>query len=268
MQNESHTDKTQLAYSTCYALPLLTHGSLFSGVGGFELGAKWADIPTIWNCEFEQYQRSILKQHFPETLQYDDIRTMQNPKPVDIISGGFPCQDISTAGKGKGITGERSGLWKEMFRIIRTVRPKYIIAENSPALTIRGFEQVLCDLYEIGYNAEWQCLQAENFGLHHKRERIYVIAYPNENRCNDNSKGFRIFQEIFCERTPNPFIESLPVKRFDSRTNFDGLRINDDFPSKLDKKRIECVGNAVIPMISYYLFECIKRHAAASYGCT
>lgn len=237
----------------------LIHGSLFSGIGGFELGAEWAGIPTKWNCEFETYQRKILKQHFPNTKQYDDIRTMQNPESVDIISGGFPCQDISTAGKGTGIKGSRSGLWSEMFRIIREVRPKYIIAENSPALTIRGFEQVLCDLSEIGYNAEWQCLSAETFGLHHKRQRIYVIAYPNQNGCNDNPTGFRVFQEVFCERTPNPFIESLPVKRIDGGTDFDSLRINDDFTNRLDKRRIECVGNSVVPLISYYLFSCIKR---------
>ena len=127
----------------------MTHGSLFSGIGGFELGAQMNNIPTLWNCEIETFQRSILKQVFPNTKQYEDIKKLSNPAYVDIISGGFPCQDISIAGKGAGITGSRSGLWNEMYRIVREVRPKYVLIENSPMLLIRGFEQVLCDLSEI-----------------------------------------------------------------------------------------------------------------------
>ena len=124
----------------------LTHGSLFSGIGGFELGAQMNGIPTLWNCELELFQRNLLKQNFPETKQYEDIRELRNPGYVDIISGGFPCQDISIAGKGTGIVGERSGLWSEMFRIVREVRPRYVLIENSPMLLVRGFERVLCDL--------------------------------------------------------------------------------------------------------------------------
>ena len=158
----------------------LSHGSLFSGIGGFELGAEWAGIPTYWNCDINEWNRKLLKHRFPKTEQYDDIRTLTNPRKVNIISGGFPCQDISGANtKAKGIKGHRSGLWGEMYRIVGEVRPDYIIIENSPNLTFRGFERVLCDLSEIGYDAEWQCLSATTFGFRHRRERIYVIAYPN-----------------------------------------------------------------------------------------
>lgn len=133
----------------------MTHGSLFSGIGGFETGAEWVGIETLWNCEIEPFQRSILKKHFPNTKQYEDIKELSNPGYVDIISGGFPCQDISIAGKGVGITGSRSGLWSEMHRVIREVRPRYVIIENSPMLLVRGFERVLCDLSKTGYDAEW-----------------------------------------------------------------------------------------------------------------
>ena len=140
-----HYYKTDVTGSTG-----LTHGSLFSGIGGFEIGAERAGIKTLWNCEYENYQRNILKKIDKDAEQYTDVRTAEINRYVDIISGGFPCQDISVAGKMEGIKGERSGLWSEMWRIIRDIRPKYVIIENSPALLIRGFEQVLCDLSKIG----------------------------------------------------------------------------------------------------------------------
>lgn len=136
----------------------LTHGSLFSGIGGFELGAERAGIPTIWNCEIDEHKRKILRRHFPQTIQYEDITTMENPPYVDIISGGFPCQDISQAQskfkndktKDYGTHGQRSGLWSEFNRIIRTVRPQYVLIENSSMLPFRGLEYVLCDLWKRG----------------------------------------------------------------------------------------------------------------------
>jgi DNA (cytosine-5)-methyltransferase 1 len=161
----------------------LTHGSLFSGVEGFGLGAAFAGIKTLWSCEYEDYQANIIKKNFGEEHEINrDIKTYSKPTFVDIISGGFPCQDISIAGKGVGIVGERSGLWNEMFRIIREIRPKYIIIENSPMLLVRGFERVLCNLSEIGYDAEWQCLSGTDFGIQQGRERLYCIAYPPRNR--------------------------------------------------------------------------------------
>ena len=158
----------------------LTHGSLFSGIGGFELGAEMAGIDTLWNCEIEKFQGEILKNKFPHAERFTDITKTTGLRYVDIISGGFPCQDISVAGKREGIKGKRSGLWSEMYRIIWEVRPKYVIIENSPALTISGLEQVLCDLSKIGYNAEWQCISNYAFGYPHKRERLYLIAYSNK----------------------------------------------------------------------------------------
>lgn len=166
-------------------VPSLIHGSLFSGIGGFELGAERNGIETLWNCELLPYNRNILKQHFPKTKQYNDITKMENPEKVNIISGGFPCQDISIAnvtnknGAAQGIKGDRSGLWAEMYRIVRYVRPEYIIIENSSAITFRGLERVLCDLSEIGYYAEWQSLSGTTFGVQQYRERTYLIAYSD-----------------------------------------------------------------------------------------
>ena len=129
----------------------LTHGSLFSGIEGFGLGAALAGIKTEWSCEFEDYQSLVIKKNFGEEHEINrDIRTYSKPPFVDIISGGFPCQDISIAGKGVGIVGERSGLWSEMFRIVREVRPKYVLIENSPMLVVRGFEQVLSGMMRNG----------------------------------------------------------------------------------------------------------------------
>ena len=240
---------------------MLTHGSLFSGVGGFELGARMAGIPTIWNCEYEAHKRITLAQHFPETKQYDDVKTITNVEYVDIISGGFPCQDISVANtKANGIKGQRSGLWGEMFRICGELRPQYIIFENSPMLLVRGFERVLCDLSEIGYVCEWQCLQASQFGYNHKRERVYGIAYPGEKRCKNNIEVFRELSEIFHKQAPRQSPVSITLKRFNSKSSYDDVRMDDGFSVELDKTRIEDMGNAVIPEIAYYLFECIKLH--------
>lgn len=245
--------KTDVASSTD-----LTHGSLFSGIGGFELGAEWSDIKTIWNCEILPYQQKILKQHFPNTEQYADIKELRNPKYVDIISGGFPCQDISNSGTKLGIKGHRSGLWGEMFRIIREVRPKYIIIENSPALIIRGFERVLCDLSEIGYNAEWQCLSGKQFGTQHKRERIYCIAYSNgigQQAFYEPSRfGIKACKNWEADST----CFSMPNEWLNRPTDSFTIRRGNDVPNKLH--RIKGCGNAVMPIIAYYLFQCIKLH--------
>lgn len=247
----------------------LTHGSLFSGVGGFELGAKMSAVDTLWNCEFEEHKRNVLKRHFPKAIQYSDVCQTANPPYVDIISGGFPCQDVSIAnvsnkkiwenGKVKGINGERSGLWKEYKRILGEVRPLYIVFENSPMLTVRGFEQVLCDLAESGYDCQWQCLSASQFGFNHKRERIYGIAYTREIGCKNTSEIFQPIQKVLQQRTPRQSPISIPFKRFHKQSSYDNVRMDDGFSIGLDKRRIEDMGNAVIPLIAHYLFKCIKE---------
>lgn len=236
----------------------LTHGSLFSGVGGFEEGSELAGIKTIWNCELENYQSKILKQNYNDSKQYRDITEAEITERVSIISGGFPCQDISVAGKMEGIKGQRSGLWSEMFRIIRNIRPYYVIIENSPALLIRGFEQVLCDLSEIGYNAEWQVLSNIAFGYPHKRERLYVIAYTNEIGLQSDICTSDGFNSIFRKWASNQDDGYSLSKRIHEIGACEDIRNGDGFQSWTH--RVGSIGNAVNPTVAYYLFECIKEH--------
>ena len=160
---------------------MLTHGSLFAGIGGFDLGFQWAGIETIWQVEIDEYCRQVLARHFLEAERFSDIRDCgaHNLKTVDVISGGFPCQDISVAGKQSGITGPRSGLWSEMHRIIGELRPRFAVIENVPNLAKLGLDRVLADLASIGYDAEWQCISANDVGAPHLRRRIWIVAYPN-----------------------------------------------------------------------------------------
>lgn len=234
----------------------MTHGSLFSGIEGFALGAQMSGIETKWSCEIDENNRKRNHKNFPHAKQYTDIRELNHPEPVDIISGGFPCQDISIAGKGTGITGTRSGLWSEFYRLICQLDPAYVLIENSPRLLQKGFEKVLYDLSEIGYDAEWQCLFASQFGYPHRRERIYVIAYRDQKRCGT----IQLQQTERCKRQAFQKIERVPAKRDWHSLISQYSRDINGIPAELD--RVAACGNAVIPDIAHYLFECIKQHAA------
>lgn len=157
-------------------------GSLFSGIGGIEHGLERAGgFNTIWFVENNKYCQAVLRKHWPSATIYDDITQVnwaEVPK-VDVLTGGFPCQDISNAGKRKGITGERSGLWKEFAKAISVLRPRVVFIENVSALINRGLNVVLRDLATLGYNAEWSCLPARSVGAPHKRDRVFIIAYTN-----------------------------------------------------------------------------------------
>ena len=157
---------------------------LFSGIGGFSLGLERAGMTTVAFCEIDPFCRAVLKKHWPNVPIFDDVRTLTNEQtgPVDVICGGFPCQDISFAGKGAGIDGERSGLWKEYSRLIGEIRPRYVIVENVAALLGRGLGRVLGDLAKIGYNSEWHCIPASAVGAPHCRDRVWIIANANGDR--------------------------------------------------------------------------------------
>lgn len=160
---------------------MLTIGSLFSGIGGLELGLERAGMRTVWQVEMDDYASKILERHWPDALRFRDVREVgsHNLPPVDLICGGFPCQDISFAGKGAGIAGERSGLWSEFARIVRELRPRYVVVENVAALLARGLGVVLGDLAACGYDAEWDCIPAAAVGAHHLRDRIFIVAYAH-----------------------------------------------------------------------------------------
>jgi DNA (cytosine-5)-methyltransferase 1 len=158
--------------------------ALFAGAGGGILGGKLLGWRTVCAVEWEQYPACVLAARqndglLPPFPIWDDVQTFDG-KPwrgiVDVVSGGFPCQDISAAGKGAGIDGERSGMWGEMARIIGEVRPQYAFIENSPMLTTRGLERVLADLAKMGFDAEWGVLSAADVGANHQRERIWIVG--------------------------------------------------------------------------------------------
>jgi DNA (cytosine-5)-methyltransferase 1 len=155
-------------------------GSLFAGIGGFELGLQQG-IPgsrVAWQVEIDPWCRGILAHHWPDAVRHDDVRTVgaHNLAPVDVLCGGFPCQDISKAGAGAGLAGARSGLWFEMLRVIREIQPAYVVAENVAALRSRGLPVVLAGLREAGYSATWGIIAASDLGAPHQRRRMWILA--------------------------------------------------------------------------------------------
>jgi DNA (cytosine-5)-methyltransferase 1 len=251
----------------------MTHGSLFSGIGGFDLGFERAGIETVWQVENDEYCRRVLARHFPNAKRYDDVRKVgaHNLSAVDILSGGFPCQDISSAGKRAGIDGERSVLWSEYARIIRELRPRFVVVENVAALLGRGMERVLGDLAAIGYDAEWQSIRASDVGAPHRRERIWIVADSERN-------GRQQSPQVFCRR------ESLATTRREDLGNTDSQRLADPqgcdagternrgrafgysswwnvepnvgrvahgIPARVD--RLKGLGNAVVPQITEWI---------------
>jgi DNA (cytosine-5)-methyltransferase 1 len=158
----------------------MTFGSLFAGIGGFDLGLERAGMTCKWQVEINDYASRVLAKHWPDVPRHGDVRTFPTAArdwAVDVICGGFPCQDISIAGKGAGLAGERSGLWYEFARIIGELRPRYVIVENVAALLARGMGTVLGDLSSLGYDAEWHVIPASALGAPHRRERVWIIAY-------------------------------------------------------------------------------------------
>lgn len=166
-------------------------GSLFSGIGGFDLGFERAGMRTSWFCEQDDYCTRVLNRHWPGTPVYPDVTklTAGQVEPVDLLCGGFPCQDISTAGRGAGIRGERSGLWSEFARLIGELEPRWVVVENVSALLGRGLSVVCADLSALGYDAEWDCIPASAVGAPHQRDRIWIVAYPRSEGRRENTGG-------------------------------------------------------------------------------
>lgn len=166
-------------------------GSLFAGIGGFDLAAEWVGWRTVWVSEIEPFASKTLGVLFPEAINHGDITKIDFTKvePIDVLCGGFPCQDISNAGKGVGIDGERSGLWREYRRAICELRPRYVVVENVSALLARGLDRVLGDLAALGYDAEWHCITASAVGAPHRRDRVWIVAYPNASG-RDRDRGW------------------------------------------------------------------------------
>lgn len=158
-------------------------GSLFSGIGGLDLGLERAipGLQTVWQVEKEEFCRSVLERHWPDATRYNNVRTVgaHNLEPIDILCGGFPCQDISIAGKGEGLDGERSGLWWEFHRLINELRPRVAVMENVSAIDVRGLSAVVGSLSQIGYDCQWTIISAAQCGAPHMRRRWFGVAYPS-----------------------------------------------------------------------------------------
>jgi len=236
---------------------------LFSGIGGFSLGLERAGMETIAFCEIEDYPRKVLAKHWPDIpiasdvtkLTYQDGVLFDDGKeiyrgPIDLICGGFPCQDISAAGKQKGLKeGTRSGLWSECARLLGEIRPSFSIFENVTALlSIDGggaFQRVLWDISQIGYDAEWHCIPASQLGAHHHRDRAWIIAHTPEKRPagqilkRDDIKSMGHFSE-----TPLLLHSSI---RNDDVPNSRNLRHDDGFSAGMGQ--LNTYGNAVVPQI-------------------
>ena len=241
---------------------------LFSGIGGFSLAAEWVwedELDIGGFCEIEKYAQKVLQKNFPGVPIYEDITKLNGKdfKNIDLLTGGFPCQDISIAGKGEGITGKRSGLWTEMHRVISEIRPRYALIENVPMLIHRGLERVLCDLAQIGYDAEWQIVGADDVGAWHRRKRIWIVAYPD---------GNRLYKDKIQDGFNNKSIEgvedwtnytSLYFEAFGNRYKSipNHLRMVNGFPNELDKinQRIKGLGNAIVPQVAALIMERIKN---------
>ncbi len=170
-------------------------GSLFSGIGGLELGLERGisnGAHTVFQVEQNAYCRAVLAKHWPDALRFDDVRTAgaaQLPA-CDVLCGGFPCQDVSNAGRKAGLVeGSRSGLWFEYSRIIRELRPRYVVVENVAALLALGLDAVLGELAASGYDAEWDCIPASAVGAPHQRDRIFILAYSNSPRSQGYGYG-------------------------------------------------------------------------------
>ena len=179
----------------------LTVGSLFAGIGGFDLGFEMAGgFEIVWQCEIDDWCRRVLKKHWPNVRQHDNIKTFPTEKhdwSCDIICGGFPCQDLPYAGTGAGLDGGRSNLWFEMLRVVRVVRPRYVAVENVPALLGRGMGTVVSGLAEIGYVVEWDCVSASAVGAPHRRNRIWIVAHADEpNSCNPGTLADAEIQSV------------------------------------------------------------------------
>lgn len=174
-------------------------GSLFAGIGGLELGLEaglaatgW-EAETVWQVEQNEYCRAVLARHWPGAVRYDDVRDIgiSSVPPVDLLCGGFPCQDLSVAGKGAGLEGAKSGLFWEMARIVCEIQPRLWIMENVPAITFRGLGDVLGEVARLGYAARWGVLSAEDVGAPHLRRRWFCVAWrPGEVGHSESVYGY------------------------------------------------------------------------------
>lgn len=228
---------------------------LFSGIGGFSLGLeRTGGFETVAFCEIEPRGQAVLAKHWPTIPCHDDVRTfpfMQGQ--ADVVCGGFPCQDISDAGKRAGLSGARSGLWSEIVRAIRVVRPRYAIVENVAALLGRGMGTVLGDLATLGHDAEWHCIPAGYIGAPHERDRLWITSYAAQEQGVHQPDIREAAQRLRYD------LDTWRASPWDE-TRARVCRMEDGVPDRVD--RTGQLGNAVVPQIP----ELIGNAILAAYG--
>ena len=224
---------------------------LFSGIGGFSLGLERAGFTTVAFCEIEPFCRKVLAKHWPNVKQYTDVRTLTAEQlradgiSVDVICGGFPCQPYSAAGKRLGGEDDRA-LWPEYFRLIKELRPTWVIGENVVGLITLGLDNVLADLESVGYATRTFDIPACAVGAPHERRRVWIVANPSEIRftsqiqCWNDSQGYE-------KRFPRASLLSVDFDGHGSAEDSYGVRKGDGFSEWMD--RINACGNAVVPQI-------------------
>jgi DNA (cytosine-5)-methyltransferase 1 len=234
--------------------------SLFSGIGGIDLGLERAGMECVAQVEANPFCRKVLAKHWPEVPHHEDVRNVgrDNLPTAELIAGGFPCQDISYAGDGAGIDGERSGLWREFHRIICELRPEYVLVENVAALLERGISRVLGDLAASGYDCQWDCIPAAAVGAPHRRDRVFVVAHVGQERTKRYFQKplSRVKEFSWCENVRR--VEDLRNRPDLPAPLFRGTR--DGIPDWVD--RVGACGNAVVPQIAEYIGREILNHSA------
>lgn len=240
--------------------------SLFSGIGGIDLAAKWAGMETVAFCEREEFTQKVLQKNFPGVPIYDDVCILTKERleqdgigTIDLISGGYPCQPFSLAGKRKGADDERY-LWGEFFRLVQEIRPTWVLGENVYGHVHNGLDVVIGDLESEGYEVWAVVLQASDVGAPHKRERIFVVAFNADSKSSLQEDTF-----AYAERISRDTWQSITWKHWREVSELHrevpepGIcRMDDGISAKLDKSRLIALGNAVVPQQIYPILATIK----------
>ena len=217
----------------------MTVGELFAGIGGLGLGLERAGMEVRWQVEIDPFCTKVLENHWPDVNRYEDVRDVgaHNLEPVDLICGGFPCVTLSRAGRRTG-TDDDKWIWPQFERVIRELRPRYVLVENVPGLLVHAAGDVLGDLAALGYDTEWDCFTAKAFGALHIRDRVFLLAYDGGGRHGPPE------ETVFAGR----FGSELRV-RWPSEP--DVARVVHGLSGAVDRRR--ALGNAAVPQVAEYI---------------
>ena len=240
----------------------MKHLDLFSGIGGFALACKWVGIETIGFVEIDKFCQQVLNKNFPNISIVGDIKDVKEDtfsRPVDIITGGFPCQPFSTAGKRRGSEDDRY-LWPAMLNVIKEYKPTWILGENVTGIITMAFHQVLSDLENIGYETQAFIIPACAVDAMHKRDRVWFISHTQQNGSimHNGTLGNQKTEILGGEEQLSPRVEVGDCNWWLPEPSVG--RVVDGIPSKLDKDRVGALGNAIVPQIAYQILKGIKEY--------